>query len=65
MLELRAERILLALDYPFEDMAEVSDWLDQLPISDTDCRKIGSENAASLLNLSQLTLSAAVRDTSG
>lgn len=51
ILEIGADRILFALDYPFEDMAEVTEWFHHLPISETDRRKIGRDNARELLGL--------------
>ena len=51
LLEVGADRIMFAADYPFEETKEVSDWLDGLPITETDRRKIGHENAARLLGL--------------
>ena len=49
ILELGADRIMFATDYPFEKMADGAEWFDQLPISDIDKAKIGRENAARLL----------------
>lgn len=51
MMELGADRLLFAADYPFEEMADTAEWFDALPISEADRRKIGRENAASLLRL--------------
>lgn len=51
MLELGAERVLFAADYPFEDMAEASTWLKALPISQADKAKISRTNAMGLLGL--------------
>lgn len=51
MLELGADRIMFALDYPFEEMAEVSEWFDDLPISEADRHKIGRGNASRLFGL--------------
>lgn len=51
LLEMGADRVLFAADYPFEAMHEASDWLDDVPISDADRRKIASDNAKRLLAL--------------
>jgi gamma-resorcylate decarboxylase len=51
LLELGAERILFAADYPFEQMADTSLWFDELPISESDRLKIGRENAQRLLDI--------------
>jgi gamma-resorcylate decarboxylase len=51
MLEVGADRLLFSVDYPFETMAEQSDWFDAAPISEADRHKIGRLNAARLLRL--------------
>jgi gamma-resorcylate decarboxylase len=51
MLQMGADRILFATDYPFEQMEDTSRWFDGLPISEADRNKIGRANAASLLGL--------------
>lgn len=51
LLEMGAERILFAADYPFEEMADGAHWFDALPISDRDRLKIGRTNALTLLGL--------------
>jgi gamma-resorcylate decarboxylase len=51
LLELGADRVLFAADYPFEDLADGAKWLDALPISEQDRRKIGRDNATRLLQL--------------
>jgi gamma-resorcylate decarboxylase len=51
LLELGADRLLFAADYPFEDMQDAADWLATVPISDTDRRKIATGNARRLLDL--------------
>ena len=42
---LGADRILLATDYPYEDSKECLQFLDSLPISPEDKKKIYQENA--------------------
>jgi gamma-resorcylate decarboxylase len=51
MLQLGAERIMFASDYPFEEMHEGAEWLDAVPISAADRLKIGRTNAMRLLRL--------------
>jgi predicted TIM-barrel fold metal-dependent hydrolase len=51
LLEVSADRILFAVDYPFEDMGEAVSWFDGLPISEIDRLKIGRSNARRLLKL--------------
>ena len=50
-MELCADRLMFAADYPFEDLEDGTTWLDQVPISDRDRLKLASENARSLLRL--------------
>jgi len=51
--EVGADRVLFATDYPYEDMAEAADWFDSphLPVSETDRRKIGRDNARKLFKI--------------
>jgi gamma-resorcylate decarboxylase len=51
LLELGADRLMFAADYPFEQLDDGAAWLDNVPISDGDRRKIASENACRLLHL--------------
>jgi predicted TIM-barrel fold metal-dependent hydrolase len=51
MLEVGSDRILYSVDYPYETVKEQNDFFDNLPISETDRRKIGRENALKLLRL--------------
>jgi 2,3-dihydroxybenzoate decarboxylase len=51
LLELGADRVLFAADYPFEEIADGARWLDSVPISESDRRKIASDNARALLRL--------------
>lgn len=51
MLQIGADRILFAADYPFERTAEAAEWFDAVPISEGDRRKIGRDNAARLLGI--------------
>lgn len=51
LLELGADRILFAADHPFEEMRDGAEWLDTVPISETDRYKIGRANAQALLGL--------------
>ena len=51
MLTMGADRILFASDYPYEDYAEAGDFMDTVPISETDRRKIAYGNARALYKL--------------
>ncbi|GAA5162986.1 amidohydrolase family protein [Pseudonocardia eucalypti] len=51
LLALGAERILFATDYPFEEMAVATQFLDDAPISEADRARIAHRNAESLLNI--------------
>lgn len=51
LLELGADRLLFAADYPFEEMADGATWFDTVPISETDRMKIGRTNAQQLFGL--------------
>jgi 2,3-dihydroxybenzoate decarboxylase len=51
ILQVGADRILFAADYPFESTAEAAGWFDQVPISAADRRKIGRTNAEALLGI--------------
>lgn len=51
ILQLGADRVLFAVDYPFEQTRDAVTWFDTVPISATDREKIGRTNAARLLGL--------------
>jgi predicted TIM-barrel fold metal-dependent hydrolase len=51
ILQLGADRVIFAADYPFEEMHEGPEWLDTVPISEADRQKIGRTNAQRLLGL--------------
>ncbi len=51
MLEVGSDRILYAVDYPFESFEEASRWFDNCEISETDRNKIGRENSRRLFGL--------------
>lgn len=46
-----ADRIMFAVDYPFERPEEAGEWFDNAPLSADERRKVGYENAKNLLNL--------------
>ncbi|WP_235567995.1 amidohydrolase family protein [Mycobacterium sp. Root135] len=46
-----ADRIMFSVDYPYEDMAEASEWFESCGISEADRHEIGYENAKRLLRL--------------
>lgn len=52
LMELGADRVLFAVDYPFEDMAEASSWFAGVPIAAADRDKIASANARRVFGLS-------------
>lgn len=45
LLEVGADRLLFAVDYPFESMAEIAPWFDACAIAEADRAKIGRRNA--------------------
>ena len=45
------DRVLFAVDYPFEQAKEAGDWIEAAPISQAQRRKICHDNAAALLKL--------------
>lgn len=51
LLQLGADRVLFAVDYPFERTEDAVTWLDAAPISAADKEKIGRSNAQRLLRL--------------
>ena len=51
MLEVSSDRILYAVDYPFETFEDASRWFDNCEISETDRKKIGRENARRLFGI--------------
>jgi 2,3-dihydroxybenzoate decarboxylase len=50
--EMGAGRIMFAVDHPYEDLKAGSDWLDSLPLADSERNAIAYENARRLLKLS-------------
>jgi 2,3-dihydroxybenzoate decarboxylase len=48
---LGVDRVLFAVDYPFEECADAASWFDAAEISDGDRLKIGRTNAAQLFRL--------------
>jgi 2,3-dihydroxybenzoate decarboxylase len=51
ILTLGADRVLFAVDYPFEDHAQATSWFDTADIAEGDRRKIGRDNATTLFGL--------------
>ncbi len=51
ILTVGADRLLFAVDYPFEDHAQAAAWFDAADIAEADRRKIGRDNAMSLFKL--------------
>ena len=51
ILQVGADRLLFAVDYPFEETSDAAGWFDTVPISELDRVKIGRTNAQRLLRL--------------
>ncbi len=51
MLEAGSDRILFAVDYPYEEHARATNWFDTAEISDADRLKIGRSNAERLFRI--------------
>ncbi|HTV38503.1 MAG TPA: amidohydrolase family protein [Xanthobacteraceae bacterium] len=51
ILTVGADRLLFAVDYPFEDHAQGGAWFDAADIAEADRRKIGRDNAMTLFGL--------------
>ncbi len=51
ILTLGADRVMFAVDYPFEDHAQACAWFDAVDIAEADRRKIGRDNAVRLFTL--------------
>lgn len=51
LLTIGADRILFAVDYPYEVMEPAARWIERAPISETDRRKIAAGNARRLFRL--------------
>ncbi|HVB34961.1 MAG TPA: amidohydrolase family protein [Patescibacteria group bacterium] len=51
MLEIGSDRILFAVDYPFQRMDEGAEWFDGASINDLDKLKIGRLNSLKLFNV--------------
>ena len=51
ILTVGADRVLFAVDYPFEDHAQASAWFDAVEIAEQDRIKIGRDNAKALFAL--------------
>ena len=51
ILTVGADRVLFAVDYPFEDHAQAASWFDSVEIAEHDRIKIGRDNAKALFDL--------------
>ncbi len=51
ILTVGADRVLFAVDYPFEDHAQAASWFDAVEIAEHDRIKIGRDNAKALFAL--------------
>jgi 2,3-dihydroxybenzoate decarboxylase len=52
ILTVGADRVLFAVDYPFEDHSQACTWFDAVEIAEADRIKIGRSNAVALFGLS-------------
>ncbi len=59
ILAVGAERVMFAVDYPYETIAEAAAWFDSLVISEADWHRIARGNAEKLLKLGQTKQSGA------
>jgi len=50
-MEVGADRLMFASDYPWETMEDASTFMDNAPIADSDREKIEWRNAATLFGL--------------
>ena len=57
ILTVGADRVLFAVDYPFEDHAQAAEWFDAAEIAEHDRIKIGRDNAKALFALAVTRLS--------
>ena len=53
LLTIGADRILFAVDYPYESIGPAATWIERAPISENDRRKIAHLNARRLFRLPQ------------
>jgi len=51
ILTVGADRVMFAVDYPFEDHAQAAAWFDAVEIAERDRIKIGRDNAVALFGL--------------
>jgi predicted TIM-barrel fold metal-dependent hydrolase len=51
LLTIGADRILFAVDYPYEPIDPAAEWIERAPISESDRRKIAHLNARALFKL--------------
>jgi predicted TIM-barrel fold metal-dependent hydrolase len=51
ILTMGADRILFSNDYPYEDYAEGGEFMDTVPTSESDRRKMAYDNAKALYKL--------------
>lgn len=52
LLTVGADRILFAVDYPYELVSQATEWIERAPISENDRRKIAHLNSRALFSLS-------------
>lgn len=51
MMQMGADRIMFATDYPFEEVSDACVWFDGLQISETDKKKIARDTANEFFKL--------------
>jgi 2,3-dihydroxybenzoate decarboxylase len=49
--EIGIDRVMYSVDYPFEDLVQAAEWIDNAEISEADRVRIGRTNALRLLKL--------------
>ena len=51
LLVIGSNRLLLSVDWPFEDVSDATDWFEGILLSHGDKQKIGRENALKLMKI--------------
>ena len=51
LLVIGSNRLLLSVDWPFEDISDATDWFEGVLLSHADKQKIGRENALKLMKI--------------
>jgi 2,3-dihydroxybenzoate decarboxylase len=51
LLQLGADRVMFAVDWPFEEISHAATWFDAVDLNEVDRLKVGRTNAACLFKL--------------